>query len=292
MGAFAGLSDPGQTRAATWLATSRGWPEAPGESSRRRARQTFEQGRRTVKILILCGGKGVRAFPFSEFLPKPMMPVAGSPILLQVMRTFMRHGFNDFLLAAGHRKGVLDDYFEGKEIGAKVQILDTGESANTGDRVLACREHLGDRFFVAYGDGLADVALDQVLAYHAGHSGLATLTCVPLYSQYGVVDFDANGRVQRIREKPVMREHWMNAGYFVFDSGVFDRWRGNDLEREILPALIEGGHAYAYQHYGFWKSMDSFKDQQEFEELIEGGAIPWVRAPDARDARRRGGSGS
>lgn len=245
-----------------------------------------------MKVLILCGGKGVRAFPFSEFLPKPMMPVAGAPILVQVMRTFMRHGYNDFLLAAGHRKAVLDDYFDGKDIGANVQIVDTGESANTADRVYACRELVGDRFFVAYGDGLADVSLDQLVDYHNGHPGLATMTCVPLYSSYGVVDIDASGRVERIREKPIMREHWMNAGYFVFDRKVFDHWRGNDLEREVLPELVSAGHAFAYKHHGFWKSMDSFKDQQEFEELIEGGEIPWVHSPrDGNGAKPSGAAG-
>ena len=242
-----------------------------------------------MKVLILCGGKGVRAFPFSEFLPKPMMPVAGAPILVQVMRTFMRHGYTDFLLAAGHRKAVLDDYFEGKNIGASVRILDTGESANTADRVYACRDLVGEQFFVAYGDGLADVALNELVAYHASHPGLATMTCVPLYSQYGVVDIDSSGRAIRIREKPVMREHWMNAGYFVFDHSVFDHWRGNDLEREVLPALVADGHAFAYKHSGFWKSMDSFKDQQEFEELIEGGAIPWVHPSSDDDAGRSSG---
>ena len=242
-----------------------------------------------MKVLILCGGKGVRAFPFSEFLPKPMMPVAGAPILVQVMRTFMRHGYHDFLLAAGHRKAVLDDYFEGKDIGAKVQILDTGESANTADRVYACRDLVGDQFFVTYGDGLADVALNELVAYHASHPGLATMTCVPLYSQYGVVDIDSDGRAMRIREKPVMREHWMNAGYFVFDHSVFDHWHGNDLEREVLPSLVADGHAFAYKHSGFWKSMDSFKDQQEFEELIEGGAIPWVHTASDNETERSGG---
>lgn len=135
------------------------------------------------------------------------------------------------------------------------------------------------------------MALGELVDYHVSHQGLATMTCVPLYSTYGVVDIDGDGRVLRIREKPVMREHWMNAGYFVFDRNVFDHWRGNDLEREVLPTLVADGHAFAYKHSGFWKSMDSFKDQQEFEELVEGGAIPWVRSPnDADGARSVGGA--
>jgi glucose-1-phosphate cytidylyltransferase len=156
--------------------------------------------------------------------------------------------------------------------------------------VYACRDLVGERFFVTYGDGLADVVLPEVMAFHARHGGLATMTCVPLYSQYGVVDIETDGKVARIREKPIMREHWMNAGYFVFDRAVFDHWQGNDLEREVLPALVAEGHAYAYKHNGFWKSMDSFKDQQEFDELIEGGVIPWVRTPTEADAARRGGA--
>jgi glucose-1-phosphate cytidylyltransferase len=240
-----------------------------------------------MKVVILCGGKGVRAFPFSDYLPKPMMPVGGAPILVHILRLFMAQGFDDFVLAAGHRRRVLDDYFEGKHIGARVDIVDTGEDADTGDRLLACRERLdGDLFLATYGDGLADIPLGALLDFHRRHGGLATMTCAPLYSQYGVVDIDAAGRIERMREKPLMKEHWINAGFFVFDRRVFGHWSGHNLERDVFPALIGAGLAFAYRHDGFFKSLDNYKDQVEFEQLLGDGARPpWLPGA-ARDPGR------
>ncbi len=228
-----------------------------------------------MKVVILCGGRGVRAFPFTEYLPKPMLPVGGSPILVHVMRSYIEQGYNEFILAAGHRRAVIEDYFEGKHLGAKIDILDTGDDTETGGRILACRDLVGETFFATYADGLADVPLDRLLEFHRGHAGLATITSVPLISQYGTLESDGLGRIVEFKEKPVMREHWINAGFFVFDRDVFDHWRGESLEREVFPHLAANGLAFTYKHDGFFKSMDSFKDQQEFEELLRSGRVPW-----------------
>jgi glucose-1-phosphate cytidylyltransferase len=229
-----------------------------------------------MTVVILCGGKGIRAFPFSEYMPKPMMPVGGAPILRQIIRLFVESGFTEFVLAAGHRKSVLDDYFEGKKIGGKIEIVDTGENADTGDRIAACRDVLGERFIATYGDGLSDLPLDELVKFHDSHGAVATMSCVPLYSQYGVVDIAADGRIEQIREKPHLQDKWINAGFFVFDKAVFDDWQGHNLESEVLPHLIRKGKAYAYRHSGFFKSLDSYKDQQEFEALIAGQHLPWL----------------
>ena len=235
-----------------------------------------------MKVLILCGGKGIRAFPFSEYMPKPMMPVGGAPILRQIIRLFVESGFTEFVLAAGHRKRVIDDYFEGKEIGATIEVVDTGENADTGERVMACRDKLGDRFMVTYGDGLSDVPLADLVKFHDGHPGLVTMTCVPLYSQYGVVDIGAAGRVEQIREKPYLKNQWINAGFFVFDKAVFDHWEGRNLESHVLPRLVQMNQLHAFRHEGFFKSLDSYKDQQEFEELIAGQRLPWLQSGGGR----------
>ncbi len=229
-----------------------------------------------MKIVILCGGKGIRAFPFTEYLPKPMLPVAGSPIIMHVIKSFLTQGYDEFVLAAGYRKDVLYDYFDGKEFGAKVEIIDTGEETDTGGRVLACREHLGDTFIATYSDGLCDVPLDKLIEFHNSHDGLVTITSVSMYSQYGVLDVNASGKVTELREKPLLREHWINAGFIVFDKGVFDHWQGENLESDVLNSLIENGLVYSYRHDGFFKSLDSYKDQREFEELVKDGALPWA----------------
>lgn len=229
-----------------------------------------------MKVVILCGGMGIRAFPFTEYLPKPMLPVNGSPILVHIIKGFISQGFREFVLAAGYRKNVLDDYFENKHLGADIRILDTGDKADTGERLAACASLVGDRFIATYGDGLSDLRLESVLDFHRSHGRLATVTVVPLATQYGVLESDPAGRVVRMVEKPVLREHWINIGFMVFEKTVFRHWEGTNLERDILPRLAERGELYMHRHDGFFKSLDSYKDQQEIEELVRGGGtMPW-----------------
>ena len=228
-----------------------------------------------MKVAILCGGKGIRAFPFTECMPKPMLPVDGSPIIVQLIKSFIAQGCHEFVLAAGHLKNVMDDYFEGKDLNADITIVDTGENADTGQRIFSCQPYLGDSFLATYGDGLSDVPVHGLVDFHRRHGRLATLTAVPLMTQYGVLDADDRGYVRSMREKPVLRDHWINAGFMVFNKRVFDYWTGTNLERDVLPRLIEMGELYMYRHEGFFKSMDSYKDQQEFEELVRSGRAPW-----------------
>ena len=228
-----------------------------------------------MKTIILCGGKGVRAFPFTEYLPKPMLPIRGTPILVHLIRNYICQGFKDFILAAGHRKAVLDDYFYQKDMGADIKIVDTGDGADTGDRIYACREYVDSTFMATYGDGLSDVPLAKLMELHRSHGKLATVTTVPLHSQYGMVETDEHGVVSSLKEKPVMLEHQINAGFFVFEPDVFNHWSGNNLEREVLSKLVEEGQLAAYRHHGFFKSMDSYKEQQEFEEMQPQGKFPW-----------------
>jgi glucose-1-phosphate cytidylyltransferase len=229
-----------------------------------------------MKVVVLCGGKGVRSFPFTQYMPKPMLPIGGAPVVAHLIRNFIRQGITSFVLAAGYRQSVLRDYFEGKQFGAEIELLDTGEDADTGERVLRCREVLGERFMVTYADGLCDVPLDRLLDFHAASGGLATVTCVPMRSQYGVLDVDATGRVELMREKPLMADHWVNAGFMVMEHGVFDQWHGTSLERDMLPVLTAQQKLFAYRHDGFFKSVDSYKDVMEFEELMEAGDMPWI----------------
>jgi len=228
-----------------------------------------------MKVIILCGGKGIRAFPFTKYLPKPMMPIGGSPIIAQLIKSFIHQGFNEFILAAGYRKSVLEDYFENKNLGATIEIVDTGEDSNTGDRIYNCRELVGDHFIATYADGLCDVPLHSLVDFHMSHPGLATMVSVPMYSQYGVLSLSDEGKVSCFREKPLIKEHWINAGFIVFDKEVFQHWNGSDLEREVFPNLINNGAAYAYRHHGFFKSMDNYKDAVEFEDIIDAGNVPW-----------------
>ncbi|MEZ5977446.1 MAG: sugar phosphate nucleotidyltransferase [Planctomycetota bacterium] len=230
-----------------------------------------------MKTVILCGGKGTRAYPYTEYLPKPMLPVNGTPIVVQVMRLYAAQGFNEFVLSVGYRKEVIEDYFRDKNGQWSVEIVDTGAETDTAGRIERCRDHVGERFFATYADGLSDVSLHELLEFHDGHQGLATITGVPLPSQYGTMITDGAGRIDSFREKPILRDHWINAGFFVFDRAVFDHWKGSNLERDVFPSLSRDGLVYMHRHDGFFKSMDSFKDQREFEALAAAGDPPWER---------------
>jgi glucose-1-phosphate cytidylyltransferase len=229
-----------------------------------------------MKVVILCGGKGTRSYPFTEYFPKPMMPICGTPILVHLMQIYARQGFTRFVLSAGHRKEILEDYFDRRFCDWTIDIVDTGEDADTGDRIRRCAHVVGETFFATYGDGLGNIDLHHVLAFHKRAGGAATVTSVPLRSQYGTVVSDAVGKVTQFVEKPVIRDHWINAGFFVFDRRAFDAWEGHNLEVDVLPQLARCGRLFAYRHEGFWKSMDTSKDQHELERLFKSGMAPWV----------------
>jgi glucose-1-phosphate cytidylyltransferase len=230
-----------------------------------------------VEVLILCGGKGTRSYPFTEYFPKVMMPIGGTPVLVHLMRIYAAQGFTKFVLAAGHRKEILLDYFEGRFQDWSVRVIDTGEKADTGERVLRSKEFLSDRFFATYGDGLGNVDLHALLAHHQSCGGLATVTSVALRSQYGTLEFSPDWRVRRFREKPIISDCWINAGFFVFEKSVFERWSGSNLETDILTELAAQNQLFTYQHDGFWKSMDTSKDQQELDSLRSNGTSPWMQ---------------
>jgi glucose-1-phosphate cytidylyltransferase len=232
---------------------------------------------KNMKVVILCGGKGTRSYPFTEYFPKVMMPVNGTPIIVHLMRIYASQGFTEFVLAGGHRIEMLYDYFSGRFQEWDVQIVDTGSESDTGDRIARCADHVGDRFFATYGDGLGDLDLHALAASHDRSGSLATLTTVPLRSQYGLVVFDEKDKVRRFEEKPLIRDYWINAGFFVFEKRALREWHGHNLEQDVLPEFARRGLLHVHRHTGFWKSMDTSKDQQEMENLIVGGKAPWVR---------------
>ena len=230
-----------------------------------------------MQVVVLCGGRGTRAYPYTEYLPKPMLPVNGTPILMHVMKLYVDQGYDDFILSVGYRKDVITDYFHRKNLDCRVRCIDTGTDTDTGGRIFNCRNALEGTFMATYSDGLADVDIASLLAFHRSHGGLATITTVPLISQYGTLDLDVEGRVRAFREKPVLQGHWINAGFFVFEPSVFELWKGNNLERDVFPDLARQGLLHAYRHEGFFKSMDSHKDQLEIEQMILAGDTPWNR---------------
>jgi glucose-1-phosphate cytidylyltransferase len=231
-----------------------------------------------MKTIILCGGKGTRAYPHTAQVPKPLLEVADRPVLEHVMHIYARQGFTSFVLAAGFKIDLIRSFAETLPRDWEVDVVDTGEETNTGGRIARCRDRVGDTFFATYSDGLADIDLHELASFHDRHGGTATLTTVPLPSQYGTIVFTDDDRIAEFREKPILRDHWINGGFFVFNQGAFDHWVGEDLERDVLPALGAAGELYAYQHRGFWKSMDTYKDALDLTSLVVEGKGPWTRS--------------
>jgi len=192
------------------------------------------------------------------------------------MDIYSRQGFSDFVLAAGFKGDLIEGFAATLPDDWNIEVRDTGEDTNTGGRVARCAPEMGETFFVTYADGLGDVDLSDLLAFHEGHGGCATMTTVPLPSQYGTVETGDDGQVRRFREKPRLPDHWINAGFFVLDGRAKEWFVGEDLERDVLPALGAAGELFAYRHLGFWRSMDTYKDSLELTALCVDGGPPWA----------------
>ena len=238
----------------------------------------------SVKVVILCGGRGTRAYPFTEHYPKPMMPIGGKPIITHIMHTYAEQGYNDFVLAAGYKQEMLRDYFDRRHPDWNISVVDTGDDSQTGERIRRCAPLLGDTFFATYGDGLGNIDLNALLEFHRSKQALATLTTVPLRSQYGLVVYDDDQRVKRFEEKPIVDNFWINAGFFAFEKSAFDCWDGEVLEEEVLPALARKDRLYTWQHRGFWKSMDTSKDHDALEAIYQESGPVWLSNTDASEA--------
>src|SRR4051794_12468765 len=233
----------------------------------------------TPPVAILCGGRGTRLQEHTRTIPKPLVEIGGLPIVWHVIRLYAHAGFTRFVLCTGYLGDQIAEFVAAHEwpAGVTVTCVDTGDGTPTGGRLRAAAEHLtaGPTFCATYADGVADVDLRALLAFHAGHDGAATMTVVRPELQFGVTELDHAGTVTGFREKP-RSEHWVNGGFFVFDRAVLDRL-GPDhvLEHEPLEGLAADGQLRAYRHDGFWDCMDTYKDAVLLNDLWASGAPPW-----------------
>jgi len=255
-----------------------------------------------MKTIIMCGGMGTRLREETEFRPKPMVEIGGRPILWHIMKNYAHHGFHDFVLCLGYRGDVIRDYFLNYEemnsdltisLGRKhpvvhhhahdeqdfeVTLAETGLHSGTGARIRRVLGYVdGDTFMVTYGDGLADVDLNQLLAFHRSHGKLATMTTVSPTSRFGMVDIDQGNRITSFIEKPALAGR-ASAGFFVFQRGILDYLSSDDscmLEREPLENLAGDGQLMGYRHDGFFFSMDTYREYQKLNELWSSGQPPW-----------------
>lgn len=253
-----------------------------------------------MKAVILAGGLGTRLREETEYRPKPMVDVGGRPIIWHIMKLLAHGGIVDFVVCAGYRGDVIRDYFlnyeartndftvhlgkresveyhdQHPESDWRVTVAETGADTMTGGRVKRVERYLdGERCLVTYGDGLADVNVAELLAFHAAHGRLATVTTVRPLSRFGVMDLADDGVVQRFREKPIT-DDYVNAGFFIFEPEVFGYLQHDSvLEQEPLEALARDGQLMAFRHDGFWQPMDTYREYTMLNQLWDDDSAPW-----------------
>ena len=252
-----------------------------------------------MKVVLLAGGLGTRMREETEYKPKPMVEVGGKPVLWHLMKIFAAHGMNEFVVCTGYRGDVIKDYFlnydqqtsdftanlgksrqvevhgHHSETDWKVTVADTGATTMTGGRVKRVAKYIEVRFMVTYGDGLANVDLKALLAFHESHGKLATVTATRPLSRFGVMDLDENGQVQKFREKP-QTDDFVNAGFFVFEPEVLNYLDEECvLEQAPLERLAAEGQLMAHRHRGFWQPMDTYREFTMLNEMWDSGNAPW-----------------
>jgi glucose-1-phosphate cytidylyltransferase len=253
-----------------------------------------------MKTVILCGGRGTRLGAHGTTLPKALIEIGEKPVIWHLLKIYSHYGFDDFVLCLGFLGDKIKRFFlEQNWLDAdftleknsslpivknrealenwRLTFAETGLETNTGGRLKRVEKYLEgeETFFVTYGDGLANVDLEKLLAFHRSHGRLATLTAVHPRTNFGILRIDESNFVTEFQEKPVMQE-WINGGFFVFNRQIFHYLDDNSvLEREPLERLAHEKQLIAFPHDGFWKCVDTFKDNLEFNQLWNEDRADW-----------------
>ncbi len=253
-----------------------------------------------MKAVILAGGLGTRLSEETSMRPKPMVEIGGKPILWHIMKIYSAHGINDFIICCGYKSYMVKEFFANYFLHTsdmtfdiknnkmevhqnsaepwKVTLVDTGENTLTGGRLKRVKDYIGNETFcMTYGDGVADVNIQELIKFHEEHKSLATLTGAQPPGRFGALGLEPDqNNITAFLEKP-KGDTWINGGFFVLEPQVLDYIAGDMVswEMEPLKNLARQGLLSAYKHYGFWQCMDTLRDKMRLEELWELGKAPW-----------------
>lgn len=254
-----------------------------------------------MKVVILAGGFGTRISEESHLRPKPMIEIGGQPILWHIMKIYSVYGFHEFVICAGYKQQVIKEYFANYFLHRsditfdfssngemtvhnhvsepwKVTIVDTGYGTMTGGRVKRIAPYVGNEtFLLTYGDGVADIRIDEILKFHKEHKKIMTITTVNPGQRFGVVEINEDNLVTEFHEKRESDGYWINGGFMAAEPELFDHIDGDQtfLEKEPLERLAAKGELAAYKHEGFWQCMDTQRDKEKLEMMWESGQAPW-----------------
>jgi glucose-1-phosphate cytidylyltransferase len=259
-----------------------------------------------MKVVILCGGQGTRIRDVADNIPKPMIPVGGYPILWHIMKYYSLFGHNEFILCLGHQGSVIKEFFLNYEVNTsdftlnlsdktsirfhnqidekdwKITFAETGEKTMTGARIKKIKKYIGDdqTFMLTYGDGLGDVDIDKLIAFHHNQNGVLTLTGVRPAGRFGEIQCTDEGVISEFNEKPQTTEGRINGGFFVCNHGLFDYLEDNDdlvFEKEPMMKLVKDKQLMQFNHDGFWQAMDTFREYVLLNSLYEKKNAPWKK---------------
>ncbi|MBE6531624.1 MAG: glucose-1-phosphate cytidylyltransferase [Ruminococcaceae bacterium] len=257
-----------------------------------------------MKVVLLAGGFGTRITEESHLKPKPMIEIGGMPILWHIMKSYSAYGYNEFIICCGYKQYVIKDFFnecfirnsditfdftdKANKIKVhknftekwRVTVVDTGLNTMTGGRIKRIKPYLdGEPFMMTYGDGVSDIDLNALEAFHRSHGKLATMTVVNASQRFGVINMTPGGQITSFREKKNIDGIPINGGYMVLDPRVLDYIDGDStiFEKEPLERLVGDGQLMAYRHDGFWQCMDTMRDKEELELIWNSGKAPWKK---------------
>ncbi|MDB0021065.1 glucose-1-phosphate cytidylyltransferase [Candidatus Pseudothioglobus singularis] len=258
-----------------------------------------------MKVLILAGGYGTRLSEETDLKPKPMVEIGGKPILWHIMKHYSSYGFNDFVILLGYKGYVIKEFFSNYFLHQsdvtfnladnsleihqntsepwKVTLIETGYNSMTGGRIKQAKPYVGENdFMLTYGDGLSDLDISKSLEFHKLHGKKITMTAVQPEGRYGALHLGSENLITSFKEKPKGDGAWINGGFFICKSEVFEYIEDDDtiFEKEPLTQLASEGQLVAYRHNGFWKSMDTLRDKVNLCSLWDKDKAPWKRWPD------------
>jgi glucose-1-phosphate cytidylyltransferase len=253
-----------------------------------------------MKVVILAGGLGTRLSEATAVIPKPMVEIGGKPVLWHIMKIYGSYGFNDFIICCGYKQYVIKEYFanyfrhncdmtvnladnsvqilDNHSEQWKVTMIDTGVSTLTGGRVKRIQKYIGNNLFLlTYGDGLSDIDILKSIEEHKKSEKILSLLAYQPSGRLGVLEIENDGTVRSFLEKPKESGSWINGGFFVCEPKLFEYINGDNemLEYEPMQRIIQEKQLHAYKHNGFWKPMDTLRDNNELNELWNSGKAPW-----------------
>jgi len=224
-----------------------------------------------MKVVILAGGLGTRISEYTKNIPKPMIKVGKYPLIVHIMKHYLKYGYDEFYIALGYKGNIIKEYFKKNHLKCKINLINTGKNTMTGGRVKRLKKYLGNEdFFLTYGDGVSNIDLDKLVRFHKNNKKLVTLTAVRPPARFGALKLNAQ-YVSYFKEKSKMDEGWVNGGFFVMSPNFLNFIKDDStfLEREPLEKITKLKQLLAYKHHGFWQCVDTVRDLITLKEALK-----------------------